>query len=217
MVAERLSDTGRSPALPIPARPPHEIVHSPLGRAAQTAGAIAAAHPAHPTRRPDPAFSEIGQGEWEGLHRDEIEARFGDVLTGWRHRPTEVWAPGGESLANVAERVRDGLAGTLGGLADGSPTRPLDPVAGYGHPQRETPWSVIVGHDGVFKVTMLTLFDLPLERFWMWSFDLCAITVVELRAGRAVLRAHNLTGHLAPVLDAAALAERVAREATGAL
>jgi hypothetical protein len=64
---------------------------------------------------------------------------------------------------------------------------------------------------------MLTLFDLPLERFWMWSFELCAISVVDIRAGRAVLRAHNLTGHLAPVLDAAALAERAAREATGAL
>ena len=64
---------------------------------------------------------------------------------------------------------------------------------------------------------MLTLFNLPLERFWMWSFDLCGITIVELRAGRPVLRAHNLTGHLGPVLDAAALAERAAREATGAL
>ena len=51
----------------------------------------------------------------------------------------------------------------------------------------------------------------------MWSFDLCGITVVELRAGRPVLRAHNLTDHLAPALDAAALAERAAREATGAL
>ena len=28
--------------------------------------------------------------------------------------------------------------------------------------------------------------------------DLCAITVVEFRAGRPVLRAHNLTAHLAP-------------------
>ena len=31
----------------------------------------------------------------------------------------------------------------------------------------------------------------------MWSMDLCGITVVEFRAGRAVLRAHNLTDHLA--------------------
>ena len=33
----------------------------------------------------------------------------------------------------------------------------------------------------------------------MWSMDLCAITVVEFRAGRPVLRAHNLTAHLAPL------------------
>ena len=44
---------------------------------------------------------------------------------------------------------------------------------------------------------MLTLFDLPLDRFWMWSMDLCGITVIEFRAGRPVLRAHNLTAHLA--------------------
>jgi broad specificity phosphatase PhoE len=57
----------------------------------------------------------------------------------------------------------------------------------------------VVGHDGVFKVALLTLFDLPLERFWMWSMDLCAITVIEFRAGRPVLRAHDLTAHLAPL------------------
>jgi phosphoserine phosphatase len=217
LVAERLADPERSPALPIPAGPPHEIVHSPLGRAAETAVAIAEAHPAHPTRRPDPHVSEIGQGEWEGLHRDEIEARFGDVLAGWRLRPTEVWAPGGESIGEVGARVRDGLATALQALVHDRPGPRPNPVAGYGGVRADTPWSIVVGHDGVFKVTLLTLFDLPLERFWMWSFDLCAITVVELRAGRAVLRAHNLTDHLAPVLDAAVLAERAAREATGAL
>ena len=31
----------------------------------------------------------------------------------------------------------------------------------------------------------------------MWSMDLCGISVVEFRAGRPVLRAHNLTAHLA--------------------
>ncbi len=82
------------------------------------------------------------------------------------------------------------------------------------------PWSIVVGHDGVFKVALLTLFGLPLERFWMWSMDLCAISVVEFRAGRAVLRAHNLTAHLAPLDDGAASAARAAaaaeRERSGA-
>ena len=74
----------------------------------------------------------------------------------------------------------------------------------------------MVGHDGVFKVTLLTLFDLPLERFWMWSMDLCAITVVELRAGRPVLRAHNLTGHLADLANAEAVEALEERASGGA-
>ena len=57
-------------------------------------------------------------------------------------------------------------------------------------------------------MTLLTLFDLPLERFWMWSMDPCGITVVELRAGRPVLRAHDLTAHLAAIES-----ERISREA----
>ena len=114
--------------------------------------------------------------------------------------PTEAWAPGGESLAEVAGA---GPAGPRDGPraaspSAGSPATPTDPVAGYGGRARDRPWSILVGHDGVFKVALLTLFDLPLERFWMWSFDLCGITVVEFRAGRPVLRAHNLTEHLAP-------------------
>ena len=74
-----------------------------------------------------------------------------------------------------------------------------------------------MGHDGVFKVSLLTLFDLPRERFWMWTMDLCAITVVEVRAGRPVLRAHNLTGHLAGLLDEAAVEAQEERSRSGAL
>ena len=69
----------------------------------------------------------------------------------------------------------------------------------------------------MFKVVLLTLFDLPLSRFWTFSFALCGISVVEFRGGRAVLRAHNLTEHLAPLLDEEAQAEAEARTRSGAL
>jgi hypothetical protein len=122
-------------------------------------------------------------------------------------------------LPQVETRVRPALGAALARLAvagqPGSHDRPQ--VAGYGDPQPSHPWTIVVGHDGVFKVTLLTLFDLPLERFWMWSMDLCGITVVELRAGRPVLRAHNLTGHLAALADAETVAELDEREGSGAL
>ena len=90
-------------------------------------------------------------------------------------------------------------------------------VAGYRDPVPDQPWTILVGHDGVFKVLLLTLFDLPLERFWMWSSDLCGITVLELRAGRPVIRAMNLTEHLASLLDEEAQTEAEARTRSGAL
>jgi probable phosphoglycerate mutase len=222
LVARRLARPHDPPALPLPDGAPREVVHSPLRRTAQTADRIVDAARADSTQVPiraDGGFLEIGQGEWEGLHRDEIGARFGEELAAWRRTPTLVWAPGGESLADVAARVRPAIATILERLAEGGVPGTLDrdQVAGYGSAMSSQPWSVVVAHDGVFKIGLLTLFDLPLERFWMWTMDLCAITVVEFRAGRAVLRAHNLTGHLARLLDEEAQATQDVRSRSGAL
>jgi broad specificity phosphatase PhoE len=223
--AARLARPHASPALPVPGGPPRELVHSPLRRTTQTADAAAVAMAdelafgrAIPVR-PDPGFLEIAQGEWEGLHHTEIEARWGDVLATWRRRPLEAWAPGGESVRDVQARLRPALATLLGTLAEGGVRGSLDrpQVAGYRDAPGDGPWSILVGHDGLFKVLLLTLFDLPLERFWMWSFDLAGISVVEFRAGRAVMRAMNLTEHLAPLLDEAAKEATVERQRSGAL
>jgi probable phosphoglycerate mutase len=219
LVAERLAHPHDPPALPIPIGPLREVVHSPLGRAAATAEAILGALAGPPAGRPDPGLTEIGQGDWEGLHRDEISAHYAEVLTAWRRSPTTAWAPGGESIAEVQARLQPSLAAMLGRLAEGGVPGTFDrsQVAGYEDGPETQPWSIVVGHDGVFKVALLTLFDLPLERFWMWSMDLAAISVVEFRAGRPVLRAHNLTGHLAALVDEAALEEQDARSRSGAL
>ena len=193
-----------------------------MQRTAQTAQSIEQAlQGAGPVvaRRADPGFLEIGQGAWEGLHRTEIDARYATELAAWRRQPLAAWAPGGESLPEVQARVVPALADALSRLADGRQPGSLDrpQVAGYRDAGIDQPWSIVVGHDGVFKVTLLTLFDLPLDRFWMWSMDLCGISVIELRAGRPVLRAHNLTAHLAGLLDERAQDELDERSRSGAL
>lgn len=204
LAAIRLARPHAVPALPVPAGAPVEIRYSPLLRTAATAAAVARAM-ARPDGLaaavplvPDPGFLEIGQGEWEGLRTTEIESRWGEVLAGWRRDPLTTWAPGGESLATVDDRVRASLAGVLAALrARSSGTdAPGSQVLGYGSPPSNEPWTVIVAHDGVFKVSLLALLDLPLQRFWTFPFALAGITVVEVRAGRPRLRAHNLTEHL---------------------
>lgn len=220
LVGGRLATPHDPPALPVPTGAPIELVHSPLERTTQTAEAIEGAMRAtntHIARRPDPGLLEIHQGVWQGLHRDEIGARYGRELSTWRRAPMKAWAPGGEALPEVAARVRPALARILASLGDGRlpGTHDRSQVAGYQDPVLEHPWSIVVGHDGVFKVTLLTLFDLPLDRFWMWSMDLCGITVVELRAGRPVMRAHNLTAHLAGLTDERSLAAVEQRDRSG--
>ena len=221
-MASRLAAPHDDPALPVPTRAPVELVHSPLGRATETAEVIevALAEAGTPTRRrADPGFLEIDQGAWQGLYRTEIVERYSAALAVWRRTPLEAWAPGGESLPDVAARVRPALATVLAPLAAGRArgTHDRPQVAGYGDPPPDHPWTIIVGHDGVFKIVLLTLFDLPLDRFWMWSMDLCGISIVELRAGRPVLRAHDLTAHLVGLDDALTQGSADDRARSGAL
>ncbi|TMC59711.1 MAG: histidine phosphatase family protein [Chloroflexi bacterium] len=224
LAAARLARPRATPALPVPAGPPVEIVHSPLARTAQTATLVAAAAAGSDgfgrdiPLRPDARFAEIGQGEWEGLFATEIVERWGALLDAWHRRPTEAWAPGGESLAVVDARIRAGLRDTLGRLVAHQQPRSTDPsrlVGGRHDP--DGPWSIVVAHDGAFKVVLLTLLDLPLERFWAFPFAVCAITVVEFVDGAARLRTHNLTEHLAPLLEERAQEVSEERERLGAL
>ena len=204
--AARLADPRRPPALPIPGGPPAGIVHSPLARTAETARIVAAAlgsaRPgANVTPRADPGLLEISQGEWDGRLGSEIAARWANVIAGWREDPLATWAPGGESLPVVDARVRAMLEPVLGALArgrrPGSRSRPQ--VLGYSPAEGSVPWTLLVGHDGVFKVVLLALLDLPLARYWTFPFALAGLSVVEIQGGRGRLRAHNLVDHLAPL------------------
>jgi probable phosphoglycerate mutase len=223
LAGRRLAHPHGHPPLPIPDTAPLAIVHSPLGRARRTAEyvahAMATAGRAAPPLRPEPGLSEIAQGEWEGLTDSEISARFGDSLAAWRRWPTRVHAPGGESLDEVSTRAQGALTGLLGELADGGERGTLDrhQVLGYGDesPDRRR-WVLLVGHGGVFRVVTCLLLGLPLEHFWNFDFGLAAITVVEIRGGRAVLRALNLDAHLGREAERIA-AEAADRDASGAL
>ena len=120
---------------------------------------------------------------------------------------------------------------TIAALAEAAPGEGPDRTSVGGYPAghgSDTPWALLVGHDGIFKVTLLALLGLPLDRFWAFPWGLTGISVVELVAGRAVLRAHNLTDHLGPLqaddgravhgqAETRSEDEAAARERTGSL
>jgi broad specificity phosphatase PhoE len=205
----------------LPPGPPLGVWHSPLRRAAQTAQAIATAQavpiPLHPT----PEFTEIAQGEWEGQLLPDVKARWARELEAWRRQPVLSHAPGGESLAEAGARIRRGLEQILASIGgDAVPVLDRDPVPGYRSAFASSvasPWAVVVAHDGVFRLALLTLLDVPYERFWSVPFVLCGVTVVEIHDGVATLRAHNLSEHLAPLADEARAAQEARGDRRGAL
>jgi len=232
LTARRIARRTRRPPLPLPAGAPQAIVHSPLSRAAETATLIGravsggrgkAALDAPVPLLPERGLLEIGQGEWEGLPSADVVARWGELLEAWRRDPLAAWAPGGESITEVDVRVRVALRRLLGDLATVAPAPVIgrSQVLGYSDVPPDEPWSIVVAHDGVFKVALLALLDYPLARFWTLPFALCGITVVEIRNGRPRLRLHNATDHLTglePEDGARARSEREAeRTRTGAL
>jgi broad specificity phosphatase PhoE len=83
------------------------IYSSDLRRAMKTAEIIAAG--LHLPVNREPRLREINQGEWEGLQVEIIKARYA-VL--WQQRssdPASIRPPGGETVGEVAERVRTAL------------------------------------------------------------------------------------------------------------
>ncbi|HEX2059036.1 MAG TPA: histidine phosphatase family protein [Actinomycetota bacterium] len=85
--------------------PVDAVYASDLKRAYRTAEPIAKTHGL--SVETDPAFREIDQGEWEGLHVDEIRRRWPELWGPARH-----WSarPGGESPGQVRERALKALA-----------------------------------------------------------------------------------------------------------
>ncbi len=201
LVAERFGHRDRHTLLPLPAAPPATVHHSPLSRARETAEAIGSRLPGVPLAA-SRAFLEIGQGEWEGKLNADVARTDGERLATWRRDPTLAHAPGGESLLDAAARVRTGLLELLGALSRSG---------------RDEPWAIVVGHAGTLRLALLNMLEVPYQRYWSFAFALCAITVVELAAGRATLRVHNLTDHLAPLARDRAAAAEARGEKEGAL
>jgi len=84
---------------------PDVIISSDLMRALETARIIAGVTDA-PVMM-DKRLREIHQGEWEGLHVNEIKARFNGLFNARNNNPLNVSAPNGESIGQVHTRVLD--------------------------------------------------------------------------------------------------------------
>ena len=131
------------------------VYSSHLRRARRTAELISRPH-ALPVRIEED-LRELDHGELEGLTFNEIKTRYGDFLTRWRSEPADIQVPGGERLADVAERAWNGLHGIL-----------------ERHPEAERILAVSHNFPSIGIVCRIT--NTPLNSYRSFHLDPCGVT-----------------------------------------
>jgi ribonuclease H / adenosylcobalamin/alpha-ribazole phosphatase len=150
------------------------IVASPLRRTVQTAEAVAAVTGLPVTT--DAGFRETDFGDWDGLTFAEVRERWPSEMTAWLADP-QVAPPGGESFADVSERVTAALARLLAARAG----------------QRV----LLVSHVTPIKTLVAAALLAPPPALFRMHLDVAALSEIDWYAdGPAVLRSYNDTAHL---------------------
>ena len=145
------------------------VYSSPLTRARDTAAPIAAGRGLEPVV--DEALAEIDFGELEGLAYDEIRAARPDAFREWMETPTSVRFPGGESFADLRERVLV----AIGGLRE---RHRGDAVA-------------VVAHGGVVRVVLADALGLADGAVFRLDQAYGGVSVVDWLPGAPVVRVVN--------------------------
>jgi len=112
-------DEARTSARVLAAAPIDRVISSPLRRARYSADLIA--EPRGLGVLEHDGLREIDRGEWAGLTFEELDARDPGAHARWLADPIAKRPPGGESLGDLARRVRSALVDALDGHADGPP------------------------------------------------------------------------------------------------
>ena len=149
------------------------IYASDLQRALHTAEAIAAHHPIGV--QPDARLREILIGEWEGLTYAEMQARDLEGLARWIETPEEVSAPGGETLVELASRMREVLEEMRA------------------RPDGET--IVLASHGGALNAFLCLALGIPTSR-WRMRLDSASLSELHLYPEGATLVHLNDCHHL---------------------
>jgi broad specificity phosphatase PhoE len=174
-----LSETGRLQAALLGQRLATEEIHevhcSDLRRAWETALAVAV--PRRVPLRTDARLRELDFGAWEGLTHDEIAVLDPDRLAAWQADMLQTPPPGGETLANLADRVGAFLT---------------DLRAQVG-PERTV---LVVAHRGSLQVLLCLILGLPPWARWQFRLEPASLTELDLYPEGAILTRLNDTHHL---------------------
>jgi 2,3-bisphosphoglycerate-dependent phosphoglycerate mutase/probable phosphoglycerate mutase len=145
------------------------IVHSGLSRPEFTAQAIAAGRPL--PLAADLRWREVAHGDWEGLTYRQVLQRYPQDAARRAADPLHHAPQGGESLARMADRVRqawDDLIRQYAGLR-----------------------VVVVTHAGPIQALLCMTMGVPLIQHWRWRVDLGSASALDCYPNTTILRVLN--------------------------
>ena len=156
--AERLAETLRPVRL-------DAVYVSPRLRAVQTATALGG------NRTVDDRLRELDFGQFEGRTYDEIEREQPEFFQSWMETPTLVRFPGGESYAELRERV----AAAVDEIVAANDGRTV----------------ALVSHGGVIRAALAVALGLPDERAFALDVGYARVSVVDWFGTSPVVRLVN--------------------------
>ena len=150
-------------------KPVGAVVTSPALRARETAEAIAAPHGLDV--EVVESLRELDFGDLEGRAYDEIAVSDPELYERWMTAPTTVRFPGGESFADLQERVDAGIAQLLQVHRD--------------------ELVVVSTHGGVVRAVLRSVLELPAERIFRIAVEPASVTTLDWLDGEPIVRAVN--------------------------
>jgi broad specificity phosphatase PhoE len=106
----------------------------------------------------DDRLNEIDNGCIEGLSDEELHQGYPDVWTAHRERKYDFRFPGGETAAEAQQRIINFLAEKL--------------------PQHVAENIILVSHDGLIRLLMCHIMNIPVFSRWNFRVDTCGIMEV---------------------------------------
>jgi broad specificity phosphatase PhoE len=175
---EDLDEVGYTQARRLSSRlsgwPIASVYTSPLRRAYTTAAILAEPHLLELNVLDD--LIELGLGDWQGLHMDEIKRRWPDVWQQSRIDPSEVTMPNGESFRQVTERA----------------VRVFESVLGS-NPGKQV---VIVTHEVVVKVIVAHVLGVSNSMYRRFEVNNASLSVIRVANSNSRLITLNDTSHV---------------------
>ena len=154
---------------------PSRVYTSPMGRAVDTAAAIASACAvAAPEACAD--LNDIDCGVWQFKTFTDAKAEDPALFAAWFATSHLVRFPNGESLQDLGARAANALRLVLA-------RHPADTI-------------VLVSHDSLNRALLLQFLGLPLSSYWRLEQSPCCINEIDIADGNTSIQRLNETGHL---------------------